>query len=265
MHLDDAFDFLIERLAALPDLNGPMAGNARTVTYGCDLWIPQIVAAYWQPRITGFTIGELSDEHFRPFYDAAWELARIGVLRPGAFMPRGMAMGGQLFSGDGFSITRFGREWLKDAAQRPIRDPSRLAEVLQSFAPRFGDGYAQRAKEAASTYRTSHYLAACVMSGAAAESILPAVAIARIGNEAKVLAEYKTSGGRRKITKQIKGNVAAGIAGQFETALQVLHYWRDDAGHGTMTAISEIEAHASLTQLLRLAQFASDHWSQLTG
>jgi hypothetical protein len=101
MHLDDAFDFLIERLTALPDWTGPMAGNARNATYGCDLWIPQIVAAYWQPRITGFTIGDLSDEHFRPFYDAAWELARIGVLRPGAFMPRGMAMGGQLFSGDG--------------------------------------------------------------------------------------------------------------------------------------------------------------------
>ena len=30
-----------------------------------------------------------------------------------------------------------------------------------------------------------------------------------------------------------------------------------------MTAISEIEAHASLTQLLRLAQFASDHWAAL--
>jgi hypothetical protein len=102
------------------------------------------------------------------------------------------------------------------------------------------------------------------MSGAAAESILLAVTIAKTGNEAKVLSEYKTSGGRRKVTKLITANVAAGIAGQFETALQVLHYWRDDAGHGTMTSISEIEAHASLTQLLRLAQFASDHWAQLT-
>jgi hypothetical protein len=74
MHLDDAFDFLIERLTALPDWTGPMAGNARNATYGCDLWIPQIVAAYWQPRITGFTIGDLSDEHFRLFYDAAWEM-----------------------------------------------------------------------------------------------------------------------------------------------------------------------------------------------
>jgi hypothetical protein len=261
MHFDDAFDFLIERLAAAPNVTGP---NARNATYGCDIWIPTIVQAYWQPRLHGVTFADLSDEHFRPFYDAAWELARIGVLRAGAFMPRGMAVGGQLFSGDGFSITGFGREWLKDAAKRPIRDPSRLADVLQGFSKRFGDGYAQRATEAAATYRTSNYLASCVMSGAAAESILLAVATAKVKNEAKVLADYKGSGGRGRVTKLVTSSLAAGLAAQFVTALQVLHYWRDDAAHGTMTTISEIEAQASLTQLLRLAQFASDHWAQLT-
>jgi hypothetical protein len=173
-------------------------------------------------------------------------------------------MGGQLFSGDGFSITKFGREWLKATGDRPIRDPSRLADVLQTFVAKFGDGYAQRATEAAATYRTSNYLACCVMSGAAAESILLAVAIAKVKSEQKVLAEYKSSGGRGRVTKLITSNLPQGLAAQFGNALQVLHYWRDDAGHGTMTAISEVEAHASLTQLLRLAQFASDHWTQLT-
>jgi len=43
------------------------------------------------------------------------------------------------------------------------------------------------------TYRTSNYLASCVMSGAAAESILLAVAIAKVKSEQKVLAEYKSS------------------------------------------------------------------------
>ncbi len=264
MHFDDAFDFLIEKLAALPDLTGYAASSARTATYGCDVWIPQIVAAYCQPRIQGFSVGELTDTHYQPFYDAAWELARIGVLRPGAFLPRGQAMGGQLFSGDGFSITKFGREWLKAAGDRPIRDPSRLADVLRTFTPKFGDGYAQRATEAAATYRTSNYLASCVMSGAAAESILLALAIAKVKSEQKVLAEYKSSGGRGRVTKLITSGLSAGIATQFVSALQVLHYWRDDAGHGTMTTITEVEAHASLTQLLRLAQFASDHWTQLT-
>jgi hypothetical protein len=258
MHFDDAFDFLVEKLAAV----GPKGGIARTATYGCDVWVPQIVAAYWHPRITN--IGELTDDHFRPFYDAAWELARIGVLRAGPFAPRGQAMGGQLFSGDGFSITQFGREWLKDAAQRPIRDPSRVAGILQTFAAQFGPGYAQRATEAAATYRTANYLASCVMSGAAAESILLAIAIAKEGNEAKVLVDYKAGGGRGRITKRVASGLTPGLAAQFAAALQVLHYWRDDAGHGTMTTISEIEAHASLTQLLRLAQFASDHWAQLS-
>src|SRR5262249_33070917 len=184
MHYDDAFDFLIERLAAVPGWKGHMGSSARTATYGCDVWVPQIVQAYWQPRITSFTIDSLGDEHFRPFYDAAWELARIGVLRPGANMPRGVGMGGQLFTGDGFSITQFGREWLRDASSRPIRDPSRLAEVLQGFGTRFGQGYAQRATEAAKTYRTANYLACCVMAGAAAESILLAIAIAKVKDEA---------------------------------------------------------------------------------
>jgi hypothetical protein len=33
----------------------------------------------------------------------------------------------------------------------------------------------------------------------------------------------------------------------FEAGLQVLHYWRDDAGHGMAITINEIEACASLT------------------
>ena len=79
---------------------------ARNNGYGSDLSIAQIVQAYWQTRIINFTHGDLEDEHFLPLYDAAWELCRIGVLRPGQFASPGQAMGGSLFSGDGFSITR---------------------------------------------------------------------------------------------------------------------------------------------------------------
>ena len=102
------------------------------------------------------------------------------------------------------------------------------------------------------------------MAGAAAESVLLAVAIAKVGDERTVLAEYHTSNGRNRIKRRIVGNVAQGIATQFENATQILHYWRDDAAHGTFTNISEVEAYTSLSQLLRLAQFASDHWQQLT-
>jgi hypothetical protein len=102
------------------------------------------------------------------------------------------------------------------------------------------------------------------MSGAAAESILLALAVAKVGDERKVLAEYKTGSGRGRIKARILQGVGVGLTKQFEAAAQVLHYWRDDAAHGTKTTIDEIEAHASLTQLLRLAQIASDHRAELT-
>jgi len=102
------------------------------------------------------------------------------------------------------------------------------------------------------------------MSGAAAESILLALAVAKEGDEEKVLATYKTAGGRGRVKANLLAGVTPGLVKQFEAAIQVLHYWRDDAGHGTATSIDEIEAHASLTQLLRLAQIASDHWAELT-
>jgi hypothetical protein len=81
MHFDDAFDFLIDQLAALPEPTGYAGNNARMATYGCDLWVPKVVVAYWQ-RVSNVS-RELTDEHYRPFYDAAWDLARIGVLRLG--------------------------------------------------------------------------------------------------------------------------------------------------------------------------------------
>jgi hypothetical protein len=169
------------------------------------------------------------------------------------------------FVGDGYALTALGRLWLKDAGQHSSSDPSRLAEVLAALGRHFGDGYRQRATEAVRCYRTMNYLAACVLAGAAAESILLAVAIAKSGgDEAKVLAQYKTGSGRSRVLSAVVGNVTPGIASQFQNASQVLHHWRDEAAHGTASTITEVEAHTSLSQLLRLAQFTSDHWGKLT-
>jgi len=55
------------------------------------------------------------------------------------------------------------------------------------------------------------------------------------------------------------------IGERFAEGLGILSYWQDDAGHGTASTISEIEAHEALSQLLRLAQFTSDNWSKRTG
>ena len=261
MHFDDAFEVLIKYLAAVPE-SGKITRTGQG--HAGDLWIPHVVQGYWQSRPEPVTAEHMEDHHFAPFYDAAWELCRIGVLRPGEFAPRGWATDAGLFSGDTFSITKFGRAWLEDVSQRPIADPGRLSQALQTLAERFGGGYAQRATEAVRTYRTGNYLAACVMSGAAAESILLALAIAKIGDEAKVLMEYNTTGGRRRITKRIGVGVAPALATQLDAALQPLGHRYDSAGHAIMTTVSEIEAHIGLTDLLRLAQLVHDHWAELT-
>jgi len=87
MHFDDAFDFLVERLAAVPNVSGRAGTAARNQTYGHDIWLPTIVTAYWQLRIERFSVMELEDESYQPFYDATWELCRIVTKLHGAGEP----------------------------------------------------------------------------------------------------------------------------------------------------------------------------------
>ncbi|MFZ1962153.1 MAG: hypothetical protein WAU78_01560 [Roseiarcus sp.] len=262
IHFDEAFDILIQRITAISKLlAGPMAEQVRNNASGSEVVINKIIDEYWRGHSPNTQIDE---SNCPPFYDAAWELARIGVLRPGRHNSSKQHFPSGGFDGASFSITEFGHTWLQDASTRPVSDPSRWSEMLRTFAPHFGGGFSQRATEAVRTYRTANYLAACVMAGAAAESILLAIAITKSGYEAKTLAQYNSRSGRREVTKSVVGNVSTPVKTQFETALQILHYWRDDAAHGMATTISEMEAFASLSQLLRLAQFADDHWAELT-
>jgi hypothetical protein len=102
------------------------------------------------------------------------------------------------------------------------------------------------------------------MAGAAAESVLLATAIAKIKDEAKVLSEYRRASGRRHVISLVVGNSAKTLQDQFNGALGILSFWRDDAGHGMASTIGELEAHEAISRLLRLAQFTSDNWSVLT-
>jgi hypothetical protein len=266
MRFDEAFDILVEHCVRVaPGLlaaTGPYGNSARNSTYGNDLWIFFIAREYWANRMDP---NGITERHVLPFYDAAWELCRIGVLRPGLHSAMGQgSVGSANFSGDGYSITEFGSVWLADPDRRTSGDPSRMSEIFAAFGSKYGPGFSQRADEAISCHRTGNYLAACVMAGAAAESILLAVAIAKVGNETKMLNQYTSAGGRSRVTKIVVTGLAGSLGRTFEAALQVLHYWRDDAAHGMATTIVEVEAYASLTQLLRLAQFCSDRWSDLT-
>jgi hypothetical protein len=257
LRTDEAYDFLVTRLATIP---ANIGRNALVSARYAHVYLPDLVTGFWQSRGSTVPFGELTDEHFRPFYDAAWELARIGVIRPGRVAPKGQEMANDF--GDLWSITEFGFQWLPDASKRPYLDMSRLSEIFASFAGRFGPGFAQRAVEAVRTYRTGNYLSACAMVGAAAESILLAVAIAKSGDEAKMLKIYQS--GRSRVTTYVVGKSTPSVARQFEAAMHVLHYWRDDASHGVHTNISEVEAQAALSELICLTQFASDHWADLT-
>jgi hypothetical protein len=256
---EQAFEFLIELLAQIPPNIGRHSLAALRYAH---LYMPDVVPRFWQTRISGAPTVDLSDDQYAVFYDAAWELARIGVLRPGRVAPRGMEQATDF--GDHWSITKYGFEWLARATARPFLDMSRMSEVLSGFVPAFGPGFGQRAVEAVRTYRNANYLAACSMAGAAAESILLAVAIAKSGDEAKVLKTYDAAGGRARVTTQVTGQATNAVQRQFAAALHILHYWRDDAAHGQQTTISEVEAYSAISELLRLAQFASDRWAELT-
>jgi hypothetical protein len=267
IRFDEAFGALVDYCAqmapALMNWTGHMAGSARIATYGNDIWVPAIAQQFWRSRLPPGN--DPTDQHYIPFYDAAWELCRIGVLRPGMHAAKGQGqIGGGVFSGDGYSITKFGAGWLANPDMRVSLDPSRMSEIFASFDKHFGTGFSQRATEAVRCHRTTNYLASCAMAGAAAESILLAVASAKANDEAKVLAEYGKAQGRLTVTRIVTTGISGALKRQFEAALGVLHYWRDSAAHGKATAISEVEAYAGLTQLLRLAQFSHDNWTELT-
>lgn len=255
---EEAFEFLVKELARIPP---NISRHALAATRYAHLYLPPVVEQFWRNRAP-MGAADLTDDQFIIFYDALWELARIGVLRPGRVAPRNQETANDF--GDHWTITKVGFEWLASASQRPFLDMSRMSEVLTGFAPRFGPGYGQRAVEAVRTYRTANYLSSCTMAGAAAESILLAAAIAKNGNEGKILEMYEAAGGRARVTKYLTGQATNAVQRQFEAALQILNYWRDDASHGQQTTIAEVQAYAAISELLRVAQFTSDHWDGLT-
>ncbi|HVQ71883.1 MAG TPA: hypothetical protein VMT08_30735 [Bradyrhizobium sp.] len=247
IHVDAIFEFLVENLARVAHDE-----QLRRQNYGADLYVPLLLDRYWSRQ--GVDSNRQTDEQVGAFYDAVAELCRIGVLRMGYRNPsRNVASGGDIDRK--FSLTAHGIRWVESAGDRQVIEIGRMAEVFAEFT-RFGDGFDQRSSEAVGTYRHRNYLASCVMCGAAAEAILLAVGFAKLG-EARALKLYLGRSGRSELQKAITPDA------QFASALSIMGYWRDDAAHGRATEIGEINAWASLTQLLQLAQFSEKHWSRL--
>jgi hypothetical protein len=260
MHVEDAAAFIVDCIARPRPSDYP--------SYGYEVYLPNLIAFY-QKEIEHQTDhesllrnGPRAQELSPLFYEAAWELCRRGILRPGVQRLGGQSDGG---GGDGYSVTALGKTWISQEAPAPVLiDPARLSELFAVLSKRLGSGFLQRATEAARCHAFGCYLASCAMCGAAAESILLAIATAKSGEEDAVLKLYRAPSGRHKVIEQIAKGLPPSIAGPFRSATGLLSFWRDEAAHGTASEISEIEAHEAVARLIRFSQFTNDRWTELT-
>jgi hypothetical protein len=236
-------------------------------SYGYELYLPNAIADYVLKR--DGAQGRYPEPEIRAlspiFYAAGWELCRRGVLRPG-ICEFGRQVVDEGSGGAGFTVTPSGKAWLAEGGHDEFftTDPERFARMLGPFEKRLGQGFRQRGQEASRCYFAHAYLACCAMCGAAAESVLLAAATAKRGGEEAVLKEYRTASGRRRVQDSLIGKARKEIAQPFANMMGLLSYWRDDAAHGGLSPISELEAHEALTRLLRLANFVNDNWKELT-
>jgi hypothetical protein len=104
--------------------------------YGYDLYVPNIIRAY----LISIRIHEhnpqahqLTREFAPVFFDAAWELCRRGIIRPGVrnigeqATPDGSA-------GSGCCITPFGKRWVQEA-NPDLFVPTEQERFTQMIAP----------------------------------------------------------------------------------------------------------------------------------
>lgn len=200
-----------------------------------------------------------------PLYAAAWELCRRGVLFPAPIWVDRINPHLTLPAGSAFDLTSNGRAWLVNTKDQVVPpENGRFGQLLDSHAHRFGPGYGPRSREALACYRAQNYLACCAMCGAAAESVLLALAIERKGDEAEVLKKYRQSGGRKYVEDLLKFGRTPVVQRDLETFASLLSYWRDDAAHGSESAIDEEQAFVAMMLLLKLAQIADDRWNEFT-
>jgi len=130
---------------------------------------------------------------------------------------------------------------------------------------RFGPGFVERAQEAVAAYNAVAYMACCAMCGAAAESIILALAVEKKGAEKPILDMYATAQGRGRVESFLLAGQSEPVRQEVQRYTMLLKYWRDSSAHGKAARIQEPEAYQSLALLLRFTLFARDRWDELTG
>lgn len=260
-------------------LRNPAQRNPDYYNYGNDLYIPSLISeclsgevkAQWDrdnPRVGLSTTFEHDIKtNSNSFYEAAWSLCAREILRPGVIYPPQNQQNQQIgIIGAGFSLTPYGKQWLEETSGYECipSEYGRFSQLLAGHSHRFTNAYHVRSQEAIRCYRAHAYLACCVMCGAASESILLALAIAKKGDEQFILKEYAATKGRTTIQNFLLTNQNGYVCRELPNYTDSLKYWRDTAAHGADTNISESEAFSSLLFLLRFAQFADEGWDNLT-
>ena len=92
-------------------------------------------------------------------------------------------------------MTAYGVEWLAASpVENLVVDPGRLGRMLADAGGRFGAGFLERSQEAVRPYQALAFLACCAMGGAAAESVVLALAVAKLGDEPKATKLYTAAG-----------------------------------------------------------------------
>jgi hypothetical protein len=262
--LDEAIIFTLAQLRDSDGAEQTAAGARRSPgsTYGYDVYAPTL-ARKWALSATDNPTqwDRTARDASGIFFEATWELCRRGILRPGvrAISEQGVNDGG------GFCLTTSGKEWLDSATEEHFvsLQPGALAAAFERYRGRFGAGYYQRAQEAIRCRNAEAWVAAVTMVGAAAESILLALAIARNGEEDSVMRAYMARDGRKGVMNMLTSQAPPTLARTLTAGMSLLSYWRDTAGHGQALAISSSEAEQALRELLSLSQFASDNWDEL--
>jgi hypothetical protein len=197
------------------------------------------------------------------FMEAAWDLAVLGVLRPGR--KHLLDDRGRQFDGTSYVITDFGSRWATDGTEEPfvpIGSETFIA-LLQPYTE-FGAEFIERAREAARCWKVKAFLACCTMCGAAAEAILLSATIAKTNDRAAILQAYNSKGGRRKVEQLLTGSARAELRETTLPLFALVKYWRDEASHGGASGIGQAEARTSLQSLYLYARLVNRCWSELT-
>jgi hypothetical protein len=266
VYAENASELLISLLRQC--LSRPASARAGSFpSYGYDVYLPSLLRPYLASKGFPYPGGQEEElGRIMPMlYAAAWNLCRRGILRPGIreYQAQATADGA---SGNGYSITPFGRKWLAESDRDDFvpTESERFARLLGRYRERFGVAYQERGQEAIRCYGAHAYLACCAMCGAAAETILIATAIAKIGEPEGVLRSYNANGGRWRVENAIMGQARQELQRSFTVPMTLLKYWRDQAAHGQTSSIDDNEAFTSLALLLRLAALVNDNWVELT-